>query len=859
MKKSLFLLTAVAVAFFSCEKEQDITVENPEESLTWETISFTAGHETDADTSVKTVLNTSDGSVTWAATDKLSVVYDGGSVETSEAGSAGDKASFSATLPGGKEALFLVYPSSATAEYESSSLKVTVPSTQNGTFASAAIEVGQYSGSCSLKNLGGLLAITTNADVDEIVVHSNNSTPLAGKAAVAFTDGIPSVSSVESGSTAVTLSGLTGAGTYYAAVLPDSYDAGIYVELKNSGSLVGEKLSGNTLNVPRRKIMRLNVGNPGVIANKKFVTVSGAGDKDGSSWDNALDAAGFYSFLTTTSTNVNVFMAAGTYRAATTGYSISTSTKGLSIFGGYPDGAAGTSLSGRSISTNRTILSGDKDGDGTNNYRLIVTNGASITAVFDGLEFRNATTASGIGSALVVEKCNNIKVYNCVFADNTHTGTGSSNGGGAVRCHGGTLLFKGCTFNGNTATYNGGAVYVNGATVTLNNCEFSGNETSQRGGSIYMSDGNLTIQNSQFDLNNAAIVGGAIAILCTTACTMNVSGTNFYHNRAAQSGNYCGGALYVAGTSGQEADISMTDCYFEENEGHPTDIVYDPSDITSLKNGITDSNAATGGAIFNLQYATVKLNRCRFYHNLCGQNGGAIRIKEATAKLYMNACVFDRNYSGKGPSAIMNTSGKVAMNNCVFYSNQMKTGSAGASTITCNSAGAECLIVNTSMTVNSSYRGLNLLNTSANSVLVNNIFKNSSEGKSAVDIASGKTVSSFGHNIWSVLGGDGTIDNTNNNPSTDVVASMAWTWSDPYLTVSSLPAAYYKAGTVDNRAALSELTAAVTYFDTKNSTDFATWLSSIAEGGRNPLNVDVRGYLRPAKIWPGSYQKDATE
>ena len=878
MKKSLFLLTAVAVTLFSCEKEQDFITENPD--LSGKTVTVKASHEVDAE--VKTTVDGL-GNVEWETTDKLSFVYDGGSAESNAAGVTGTSAEFTATLPGGKEALYLVYPSSVTAEYESSSLKVTVPATQDGTFASAAIEVAQFAASCDLKNLGAILAITTTADVDEIVISSNNSTPLAGKATVAFAAGIPSVDAVASGSTSVTLSGLGGAGTYYAAVLPDSYAAGIYVELKKSGSVVGEKISGNALTVARRKIMRINVGNPGTIGNKKFVTVSGAGAKDGSSWDNALDAAGFYSFLTSASTNVNVFMAAGTYTTtAENGVTMSALVTGLKVYGGYRTDLAGSSLAGRDISTYHTILSGG----GTN--RILVLFKSGITATFDGLEFKNAYRAEGkkdIGSAICAQALSSANFYNCTISDNENAGVATSSGGGAVRAAAGSVLFKGCLFKDNTSSYNGGAMRVNGSTVTLDACTFetnsavnggsvylsagtliirsgsclNNNEASERGGSIYMSDGTLTISDSQFNLNNADLVGGAIAVVCSSACSINVSGTNFYHNRAAQSGNYCGGALYVAGAESKEADVSMTDCYFEENEGHPTDVVYDPLDITSLKNGITDSNAATGGAIFNLQYATVKLNRCRFYHNLCGQNGGAIRVKEATAKLYMNACVFDRNYSGKGPSAIMNTSGKVAMNNCVFYSNQMKTGSTGASTFTCNSAGAECLIINTSMTVNSSYRAVNLLNTSTNSVLVNNIFKNSSSDKSAVDIASGKTVSSFGHNIWSVLGGAGTVDDTHNSPSTDVVATITWTWSDPNLVVSSLPTAYYESGVVDNRAALSELTAAVTYFDEQNSTAFGTWLSSIAEGGRNPLNVDVRGYLRPSKIWPGSYQKDATK
>lgn len=843
MKKSLFLLTAVAVTLFSCEKEQDFITENPD--LSGKTVTVKASHEAD-DAQVKTTVDGS-GNVEWETTDKLSFVYDGGSAESNAAGVTGTSAEFTATLPGGKEALYLVYPSSVTAVYESSSLKVTVPATQDGTFASAAIEVAEFAASCDLKNLGAILAITTTADVDEIVISSNNSTPLAGKATVAFAAGIPSVDAVASGSTSVTLSGLGGAGTYYAAVLPDSYAAGIYVELKKSGSVVGEKISGNALTVARRKIMRINVGNPGTIGNKRFVTVSGAGAKDGTNWENAMSSDDFYSFLTLKSTNTSVFMAAGTYPSQTTdGYTMDTGITGLKVYGGYPTGATGTSLAGRDITTNRTILSGDQNGDGSVKNRIFVANGAKITAVFDGLEFRDAArSANDMGSAIIVNACSNIKFYNCVIADNTNTGT---SGGGAVRAvSASSLLFKGCTFSNNTASAKGGAIRIGlSSNVTLDACIFDGN-SAQYGGAIHMGKGTLNIINgSEFINNNSERCGGAVSMIAEAALSATITNTSFFHNRAAYD-TYCGGAVYISGGS-NSVDATITDCDFEENQGHETDLT-----SATLKSGLNTSKTSTGGAIFVLDAATVKLNHCRFYHNTCSQNGGAIRVKESSATLYANRCIFDRNYSGIGATAITTSNGIVALNNCVFYSNQNKSGDASDATI--SSSGGECLIVNTSMTLTSSYHGVSL-STSAKSVLANNIFKNSTSGKVAVAVESGKTVSSFGHNIWSVLGGAGTVDNTNNDPSTDVAASASWSWVDPNLVVTTLPAAFYKSGVVDNRATVSNVEAAIDAFDSANSTGFKTWLTSV---DANALMVDITGYTRAVnkstdKITPGSYQ-----
>ena len=480
MKKIVLFLAAVAVTLLSCSKEQDLTTNNP--SPASKKVTIKVSHEATSDPQTKTALN-SDNSVSWVGGETLKVVYNGGSNETSEA-EAGETTHF--TFVTGEGDNYLVYPYSIEASFNGTNFTVPVPATQDGTFANAAIEVAQYNGSadtCPLKNLGSLLEITVDANVDEIILHSNNSTPLVGTATVTFEGGIPSISgAVADGSTSVTLSGLDGAGTYYAAVLPGSYEAGIYVELKKNGSLVGERISGNTLAVARRQIKEIPVGNPGVIANKVFVTVGGAGNKDGSNWENAMDAAGFYSLITTTTaSNQSVFMAEGTYpTTAENGVSMSALVTNLKVYGGYPSNLTGTSLAGRDITTNHTILSGN------NTNRIIVFFKSGITATFDGVEFKDAYRASNktdIGSAIVAQALSSVSFYNCTISDNKHLGTASSTGGGAVRAAAGTVLFKGCTFTGNTSSYYGGAMRVNGATVTLDNCTFNGN-SAEKGGAV---------------------------------------------------------------------------------------------------------------------------------------------------------------------------------------------------------------------------------------------------------------------------------------------------------------------------------------------------------------------------------------
>ena len=895
MKKSLFLLTAVAVALFSCEKEQDFITENPD--LSGKTVTVKASHEAD-DPEVKTTVDGL-GNVEWEATDKLSFVYDGGSAESNAAGVPGTSAEFTATLPGGKEALYLVYPSSVTAEYESSSLKVTVPATQDGTFASAAIEVAEFAASCDLKNLGAILAITTTADVDEIVISSNNSTPLAGKATVAFAAGIPSVDAVASGSTSVTLSGLGGAGTYYAAVLPDSYAAGIYVELKKSGSVVGEKISGNSLTVARRKIMRINVGNPGTIGNKKFVTVSGAGAKDGSSWDNAMTRGNFVSLLKAASTDVTVFMAEGTYEIASE-ISVNASTSNLKVYGGYPSDATGTSLAGRDITTKQTIISG------SDTRRILVFASAGASAVFDGLVFSHATASTGFGSAIVVEGSSNLKFYNCDISNNSHTGETAGSHGSVVRAKAGTILFKGCTFDSNTSVCNGGVMRVYGASVTLDNCVLSNNSSSTlAGGAIHLASGSLTVDNgtvingntaktaggainmtggtltidhesslynneattfggaiyitggtpiirggSTLHHNLATSSGGAICITAASALSLTLDNVTFYRNRSAKK-DYCGGAVCINPTGTTSATVSATDCLFYENLGHMTA-------IEPVRTSIDSTKTSTGGAFYIGSAGTVNLNRCKFYKNVASQNGGAIRLKGATATLFMNRCYVYDNYVGKIAAGIQNGGGKVAMYNCVVYQNVPRS----ANTVVGSNleSSGPFLMANSSMRVNTSGHGFFIK--SSDAVLVNNIVMNNGSERYAIKVDDAITMTSYGHNLYNRWTGNVDcpvgVDSDSDVAYTENIPT--WNSSTKLLTISTLPTLFYNPAAspdpIDYRATPENVEAAIDAFDDANSTGFKTWLTSV---DANALMVDITGYTRAVnkttdKITPGSYQ-----
>lgn len=882
MRKIAVLFAVLAtVAAVSCTKEQDFEKEQVKKGA--HAITFKADHEQKADDpEVKTALNTADGSVTWTTGDKIDLVTDE-AVFASNALKAEDngKASVNFTIQGASgNPLMAVYPQGLGVSYDANVLSVPIPAVQDGSFAGAGIEVAKADGAAlAFKNVCGLLQMRiNNADVRKIVITSNDDNPLVGTVPVSF-DGSKLVLGDPTDTAASITVNVNGAGTYYVAVLPGTnLKSGFYVELKNgSDAVVGEILTPNTLTVARRQIRKINLEDKDVIADKVFVTVAGAGTKDGSSWENAKDKSGFFDVIKN-ATNQTVFMAEGTYLPGSE-VTVSTAADGLKVYGGYPAGLTGTSLSGRDIVNHPTILSGN------NERRIFVINKNTIVATFDGLEFRNALrvhVANDMGSALIINACNTVNVYNCVFDGNENqcttaeTETKASGGGGAVRAVGGTILFKGCTFRDNTSKVGGGAMRVGGsANVTLDACVFSNNSSSTaNGGAIHMNKGSLTVKDCQFNNNDAKTNGGAVSITQQTTCTVTMSGTSFYHNRAASKSGYCGGAISIGPCTsawvGGSSDVSLTDCYFEENEGHESDIT------SNLKTSIVEDNESTGGAIFVERNSSLKLNHCKFYHNLCSKNGGAIRTKEATAVLYMNACSFYMNYAGKYASTIQGTNGPIAMYNCVFYNNQNKTTTYPG---TIRSSAGEILMANTSLGLGSSSPGA-VFSGSANSVIVNNYFVNSGAGstpelKKAIAVAKNKTVSSFGHNLHSGYNADGssygTIDDTNAPAGSDQAIDLddfpSWIGTVSgigyhLLKITKLPTTYYNTDTaVDYRATPAEVVAAIDYFDAQNGTEFKAWLNTLDEGkGRKPLEVDYRTYLRKTdKIWPGSYEYVATK
>ncbi|MDR2847887.1 MAG: T9SS type A sorting domain-containing protein [Bacteroidales bacterium] len=273
-----------------------------------------------------------------------------------------------------------------------------------------------------------------------------------------------------------------------------------------------------------------------------YVTVSGAGLQDGSSWANAC--AGLSTALKAAQNNGDIkqiWVTKGTYKpedragdGTTDRHKAFVLVAGVKVYGGFTGNE--TSLNARNVLDNITILSGDLDGnDGANfanneenTYHVVI--GAGITdALLDGF-----TISGGNANGDEYITVNGELVVNGAGGGITNTNatstfanlTVSENkaalfGGGIINVEGG-YTFTNLTVSGNTADYGGGIYNMleeSASTTAFTNLVVSGNK-AYYGGGIYNYFGKLTFTNATVSGNTADNSGGGIYHFNTYSSTI---------------------------------------------------------------------------------------------------------------------------------------------------------------------------------------------------------------------------------------------------------------------------------------------------------------------------------------------------
>ncbi len=631
--------------------------------------------------SAKTTL-AGDGSVSWVKDDRIDVLWDSGST-TAKASATGASTSFRAVVPESGE-LFGVYPASS-ATLSSDVLKVTVPATQDGSFASANLtmaRINRSTKSAAFHNVGAVMKLTvSNTSVRRIIIESaDGSDCLSGSYDVAFDSYAVSVDdfsdAYSDGGTRITMD-VDGAGDYYAALVPgvtlDGFVVTYYTSDGSTYTPMTPYYYTGTYTTAIGKVKNFGDLNPN--PGHLYVSVSGSGTKSGFTSANAMDLVRWKSRVTAIASGAKRSAQAEslngvTFHFAAGTYSFPSST--AFALGGYGQ-VGGNNISFTLQGVSGTIFSGEKSEAA---YGKIFNVSSGVELLLDGITFTMANATSNTsGACLEIGSGAVVRASDCTFSSNTGNPVYTT----------GTAYFTTCSFTGNSSEvgYSSLGVKVNnGGSVTISGCEFT------------------TLSAS----TNSAI--GAIYAGTSASVTIQDSGSTHttFSGITATSNN--SGALVSYQTSGV---LSVTHAVFSDNSGnfgvgtYLRDVGINPTfeGCTWENNEAVTGN---GGAIhINSGSNTPRIDfiGCEFTGNAAeagGYGGGAIYISDCSANLRLSGCTFEDNSATNGGALCSIGSGTVTLTGSnTFTGNSATIDNASADTKGGGGAfalrGASCLTV----------------------------------------------------------------------------------------------------------------------------------------------------------------------
>ena len=228
-----------------------------------------------------------------------------------------------------------------------------------------------------------------------------------------------------------------------------------------------------------------------------YVTSTGAGQQDGSSWSNALaniNDAVIYSIM---NGHLPIWVAEGTYYGDTTAAGAFFMMDGVNMYGSFVGNEPPTyDLSLRDVEAHPTILDAQHTGRVINQ-----ASNFNILTVVDGFVLQNGLVTNQPGAGVTLR--HNGRLRNCTVQNNITivTNSNSSYGIGVyiTNTNNYDTVLDHCVVQGNgyqnlrpngyTAYVYGGGIYI-GTNAVVANCEVYGN-SSYYGGGIYSSNGQI--------------------------------------------------------------------------------------------------------------------------------------------------------------------------------------------------------------------------------------------------------------------------------------------------------------------------------------------------------------------------------
>ena len=384
-------------------------------------------------------------------------------------------------------------------------------------------------------------------------------------------------------------------------------------------------------------------------ADVRYLTTTGAGSKNGTSWANAYPDTLMQTAINESGVT-QVWVAKGTYKSTVNvggkadRYKTFQMKNGVAIYGGFVGTeTSGYDLSLRDFVANETILSGDLNGN--DNYSVSPWTGTSENC------YHVFYNPSGLTSSAVLDGFT-IKGGNA-------NGDSPHNDGGGMYNYSSSPTITNCTFTSNSVTDNGGGMFNDGSSSpTLTNCTFSSNSAGNRGGGMCNSFSSPTLTNCTFTLNSAGYGGGMENYASSSPSLTNCT---FSSNSA-----YIGGGM----DNGNSCSSTLTNCTFTSNSASRDGggIYNGNSSSSTLTNFTFTSNSATyGGGMDNFNSSGPIITNCTFTSNSATYSGGGMYNFYSSPTL--TNCTFSSDLASRYGGGMYNYGSSPTLNNCIIWGN----------------------------------------------------------------------------------------------------------------------------------------------------------------------------------------------
>ena len=723
ISESILIVSLAVLA--SCAKENAFRGEGSLYPVT----EFTA---TSSDT--KTAIE--EGHTVWTADDMIRVYWsDQSAVAKLKTGEGSSHATYEAKVPEATD-YYAVYPSSAVSSMvEAGRISVTIPASQDGSFAKGHIAVAKaVEKSFAFSNVNAFLKITLpSSDYTKITVESVSGAALTGVMSLDVTESGVTVGEISATSSQVEVyseSGLA-AGDCWFSVLPGiTHEKGLLVKYYQDEEVKGTYFLEKSTLTESSKILSFGEFEP---SSEYFASPEGSGTKSGTGSDNAMDINALKKLLTvndetTIKTKLDVIsgatinLAAGTYDF------------GELLELGFDGNEVELTFKGVSTADAQTVITG---GD---KHRIMDVK-YGMTVVFDGITFAHSYSTTSSEPALHFDNGSDVQLLNCKVSDNVNIksdGSKYNTGAGVIAEAGAEVLVDGCEFARNQASWGaafilkgdavvknsfftgntgnngpGNSIYLDSseAELLVENCTFKENTSNEtHGGAFSASNGSITFRNCTFEDNVQSNKNGAAIRLWNTAhavldgCTMkgnhaNYGGAIYLENTSeidivggTYDGNYAKGGGLVNASASSVVKISGK-AVIKNNystTGHGGALLMDAGlleckNVTFEKNSNRDSSSKTfGGAVGSTGAATLNISDCTFKENYSECFGGPAVNIQADAVLTLKNCVFEGNYNNAkgisssnnngnyaGGAVRLNSTAEGTIEDCIFRNNSV--------------------------------------------------------------------------------------------------------------------------------------------------------------------------------------------